>query len=43
VLLARLSWHEALHHLKPAKREEADRPDHEHPINYGEYQRGSPS
>jgi hypothetical protein len=43
VLLARLSWHEAVHQLQPAKREEANPADHEHAINYGEYQRGSPS
>src|SRR5215211_658634 len=36
VLLARLSWHEALHHLESAKGEEAYPADHEHAINYGE-------
>jgi hypothetical protein len=36
VLLARLSWHEALHHLEPAKGEEAYPADQEHAINYGE-------
>ena len=42
VLLARLSWHEALHQQEPAKGEEAYPADHEHAIYYGEYQRGSP-
>jgi hypothetical protein len=41
VLLARVSWHEAPHHLNPAERDEADPADHEHPIDYGEYQRES--
>jgi hypothetical protein len=43
VLLARLSWHEAVHQRQPAKREEANPADQEHAINYGEYQRGTPS
>src|SRR5829696_8144206 len=42
VLLARLSWHEALHQEEPAKGEEAYPADHEHAIYCGEYQRGSP-
>ena len=36
VTLTRLGWYEALHQHEPAKRDEANRPDHEYAIDCGE-------
>jgi hypothetical protein len=36
VSLARVGRNEALHQLEPSERDEANRPDHEYSINYGE-------
>jgi hypothetical protein len=41
VALAGVGGNEALHHLQPGERGEANRPDHQYAINYGEKQRGS--